>query len=677
MTNNLFKRRRCNIPTIRIPFTNRNISINLKEYPSRITDSRYWPGESSPAFWGETTPKNIGEQLKAYSGWVGDCVSLIAERVASIPLRLYNKNDELVEEHPFYDLFKTFNPDTTEFAGKELISINLDLTGECYVLMLKDRLGIPRELHVMRPDRMALKVEKGIITYYIYKEGMKEIIFPKEDILYFRYPNPIDPLRGASPVQRKAYAYDTDKYNMIYQLNMFKNGAHLKAVLESVANIDEDKAKKILTLFNQTYSGVDNSNKTGILTGGLTYKTTGMSNKDMEFMLLAEWTMRQLASAYHIPPQKLSHPESTNLANMEALDTAWNRECILPRLVRQEQVYNSFLLSLYKEEGLYCKYDNPVPEDKEYELRKRDSNLLHFVITPNEARAEDGYDEVPWGKVPLVPFNIMPLSSSGNVGGNEPEPAPEPEPEKTIIKKEITEEYKENYWKGFIKKVTPLENEFRRGMSKLFQEQENEALRALRKGKAIKKDIDDVLRITHNEREISKFVEFVLPRITEIVSVNGNGALTEIGIDIAFDVTSPLVRKWIKKRCGDLIKDISDTTLDKLKLTLAEGIDAGESIPKLASRISAVYDEAKGYRAERIARTETITASNRGALEGYKQSGVVEKKQWYTALDERTCAECMALHQEIVGLDENFSGGVSAPALHPNCRCTILPIISE
>jgi len=324
---------------------------------------------------------------------------------------------------------------------------------------------------------------------------------------------------------------------------------------------------------------------------------------------------------------------------------------------------------------LYCKYDNPVPEDKDFELRKRDSNLIHFVITPNEARVEDGYDEVPWGKVPLVPFNIMPLSNGGN-GGNEPEP------EKAIVKKEMTEEYKENYWKVFIKKVTPLENEFKRGMSKLFQEQENEALRALRKGKAIIKDIDDVLRVTHNEREISKFVEFVLPRITEIVNINGTDALAEIGVGISFDVTNPEVVKWIKKRTGELIKNkdktgILDVTLDKLRKTLAEGVEAGESIPKLASRISAIYDEAKGSRAIKIARTETITASNQGALQAYKQSNVIEKKEWYTALDERTCDECYALHQEVVELDENFSGGVSAPSLHPNCRCTILPVISE
>jgi len=645
-----------------------NFDVNLTKSSeiSRINDSRYWPNEST-SLYSENTFRNTSEQIKAYQGWVGDCVSLIAERIASIPLKLYNKDDELIDEHPFYDLLNHFNPDTTKFMGKEFISIYQDLTGECYILMLKDRLGIPRELFFRSPEKMTPKVNKGIIENYKYLEGTREITYPREDILYFRYPSPTDPYRGASPVQRKAYAYDTDKYNMIYQLNVFKNGAHLKQILETDANLEPEQAKKILTLFEQTYGGIENVNKTGVLVGGLKLKTIGMSNKDMEFMLLAEWTMRQLASAYHTPPQKLSHPEQTNLANMQALDTAWNRECILPRLIRIAEIFNTFLIPLYKEDGLHCEFDNPVPVDEAFLLKKREIDLKTFVITPNEARVEDGRDEVPWGTVPLVPFNIMPLS--GNGGNGEEESA------KAIIKKELPQEYKDKYWEVFIKRVTPLENNFKRGIIKLFQEQELRALRALRKGKAITKDIDDVLRITHDEREIMKFTEFTLPRITETVEINGTAAMAELGVEISFDVTNPNVVKWIKKRCGNLIKDILDTTKDKLRKTLAEGIEAGESIPKLASRVSAVYDEAKGSRAIKIARTETIAASNQGALQAYDQSGVIEKKEWYCAADERTCDECSAMHKEVVKLHDSFSGGVDSPPLHCNCRCVILPYL--
>ena len=103
---------------VAIPFTNLGMEVNIKTLPGRITDPRYWPDNPSPILWAQDSFKNSAEQLKAYTGWVGDCVSLISQRMASIPLRLYNSKKELIDKHPFYDLMKFFNPDTTEFAGK-------------------------------------------------------------------------------------------------------------------------------------------------------------------------------------------------------------------------------------------------------------------------------------------------------------------------------------------------------------------------------------------------------------------------------------------------------------------------------------------------------------------------------------------------------------------------------
>ena len=655
------------ILNIKIPFTDRTFNISIPKSNNPMNDS-YYDGSYVNIFDTEGK-KNSTEQLKAYQGWVGDCCSLIAERVASIPLRLY-KDGELIEKHIFYDLLQKWNPYTTKFEGKELLQIYLDLTGECYIYMVRNGLGIPQELYFRSPDRMKPVIKNGIIDHYLETDGMKETRYEAKDILFFKYPNPTSPFRGASPVQRKAYAYDTDKYNMIYQLNTFKNGVHLKQVLESEKMMNREQVDKILTQFNQTYGGIEKSNGTGALIGGMKLKDVGVSNKDMEYMLLAEWNMRQLASAYHTPPQKLSHPESTNLANMTALDTSWNRECILPRLTRQEEVLNAFLLPMYKDSGLYCKYDNPVPVDNDFKLKQRESNLKNFVISINEARADDGLDPAEWGEKPLAPFSIAPLDV------NKPIVEPEPEPAKAIIGKEYTEDYKRKYWNNFIKRITPLENNFKRAMIKYFQEQELEVLRALRKNKSITKDVSDALNVPKSKNELEALIEVALPRITEIVKINGTAAFAELGIEGSFDVTNPEVIKFIKKRAGLLIKSIGDTTLEKLKKTLAAGVDIGESIPKLAERISGVFTDAKGYRSTLIARTETIASSNSGALEAYKQSGVVEKKEWLATMDDRVRDEHASMNGEKVGLNEPFSNGEMAPS-SPNCRCTILPVIKK
>ena len=222
---------------IKIPFTKHTFNISIPKSINPLDDG-YYDGSFSNIF-STDGKKNSTEQLKAYTGWVGDCVSLIAERVASIPLQLY-KDGELIEKHPFYDLLQKWNPYTTKFEGKELLQIYLDLTGECYIYMIKDQLGHPQELYFRPPDRIKPVIKDGIIDHYIETNGINETRYEAKDILFFKYPNPTSPFRGASPVQRKAYAYDTDKYNMIYQLNTFKNGVHLKQVLESEKMMNPD-----------------------------------------------------------------------------------------------------------------------------------------------------------------------------------------------------------------------------------------------------------------------------------------------------------------------------------------------------------------------------------------------------------------------------------------------------
>jgi len=50
---------------------------------------------------------------------------------------------------------------------------------------------------------------------------------------------------------------------------------------------------------------------------------------------------------------------------------------------------------------------------------------------------------------------------------------------------------------------------------------------------------------------------------------------------------------WIKADGAELVKEINDTTKEALRVTLAEGIEQCESIPKLRDCISAVFTDVK------------------------------------------------------------------------------------
>ena len=76
-------------------------------------------------------------------------------------------------------------------------------------------------------------------------------------------------------------------------------------------------------------------------------------------------------------------------------------------------------------------------------------------------------------------------------------------------------------------------------------------------------------------------------------------------------------------------------------------------------------------RARVMARTETMYAFNTGLTNEYASHGI-EAVEWLAAYDERVCEQCAPLMGQKFPIDE-------APdcPLHPQCRCTLLPVIPE
>lgn len=124
---------------------------------------------------------------------------------------------------------------------------------------------------------------------------------------------------------------------------------------------------------------------------------------------------------------------------------------------------------------------------------------------------------------------------------------------------------------------------------------------------------------------------------------------------------------------------ITEGTRELLRGDVRQALEEGWSNDKLAAQLAENY----AFSAERamvIARTETQMASQAGALNGYRASGVVDGKQWLTAEDDKVSDECQANGEAgpngdgvLRDWDAAYPSGDVAPPAHPNCRCQILP----
>lgn len=165
---------------------------------------------------------------------------------------------------------------------------------------------------------------------------------------------------------------------------------------------------------------------------------------------------------------------------------------------------------------------------------------------------------------------------------------------------------------------------------------------------------------------VSEFGRFTYNRLKNQKSFN----LLEFG---AISYIQNIVLQRVSK-----INLFSKLILGKI---LTKSFDDGLSIPDTVKQVRGVFGSWSKWRAKRIARTEVVSASNYGSIQGAKQTGLGLKKFWIATFDSRVRKTHKKAHGQTVGMDEKFKVG-KAELDFPgdprglakeviNCRCAI------
>ena len=121
------------------------------------------------------------------------------------------------------------------------------------------------------------------------------------------------------------------------------------------------------------------------------------------------------------------------------------------------------------------------------------------------------------------------------------------------------------------------------------------------------------------------------------------------------------------------IKSIRETRYTDLAGVLARSAADGLGVDETAKAIDAMFGVG-GDWAEMVARTETARAVTAGTLDSYRDAGL-SKVEWLTA--DGGCEICGDFEaMGAVPMDDGF-GDVEGPPAHPNCLCTLLPVVSD
>lgn len=169
------------------------------------------------------------------------------------------------------------------------------------------------------------------------------------------------------------------------------------------------------------------------------------------------------------------------------------------------------------------------------------------------------------------------------------------------------------------------------------------------------------------------------PYLQSMAVIAGNDAMKLVDADDDPYLPSEALRKRIGGNVSKFSQSMVDTDQDHLSSIIAAGIDEGKGVPEISAAIKSDFTEYSAMQATRITRTEVLRSANQSAVDAFKQSGVVEGKQWVIAGAEDECADydgdVVTLEGNFYGADNEFQDG--DPPLHPNCKCIVIPVVEN
>lgn len=125
------------------------------------------------------------------------------------------------------------------------------------------------------------------------------------------------------------------------------------------------------------------------------------------------------------------------------------------------------------------------------------------------------------------------------------------------------------------------------------------------------------------------------------------------------DYFDDYMRRYVEEKTGDRIKTISETTREKMlqivKSTVGKALSEGLSVDEIRDILQQKFANMVDYRAVRIARTEVISASNAGSLQGAISTGIAFKKVWLATKTGHTRKGHLEMMDKSVGVMEQFS----------------------
>lgn len=605
---------------------------------------------------------------------------------------------EKIGSHPLLDILYRPNEHQIKTEFMRILAINLKLSGENFVRMIRAENGDILGLVNIRPDIVDVELkDKGEgpeMIYKVYNNG-ETFEYTNYEIVHIKIADPSNPMRGTgllSPLITRVRA--EDKASKL-QEKVFSNNGQPDGILWAKGLNSKEKTLALKKSLRNTFSGANSDNRIAVISDEAKYQQLSFSQKDLQFIEGMNFLRDDIFMAVGVPKDFVTLEDTGQLSN--GGDRGWNlfiKKTIRPDHELVIDNFNERLIGPNYAEPFLIDFEDLSKEDETMMLKKAEV-LGEKYFTHNEVRSWFGGEPVAGADTLLTEFGKVPVGETALVIENAfaGRPALFKKVEKIEDMKRIKElalkiqkkklltthspEVKDAYWKGMNNITDGNIEKMEKRTAKFFKEQKarvKEKLDELPEGEPLNPSIIfDIVAETENTRKMAMNI------FPNLAVRSGNGGLEPAKqfytkID-DFTIDAELIA-LIEERALLFATQVTGVTYDVILRMVNTGITEGIGRNEIARNIFNAFDDMTRVRAKRIAQTEGTNISNLGLNHAFKQEPLITGKEWISSRDGKVRDEHVANDGQVRGKNESFPNGEAYPAHKSiNCRCVIAPVI--
>jgi HK97 family phage portal protein len=277
----------------------------------------------------------------------------------------------------------------------------------------------------VRPDRMEPVPDRdSYLKGWVYTapDGREKIPLLPHEVIYNKYPNPLDVYGGLGPVQTVLTEVEASRYAGEWNRNYFANSAEPGGVIQVDHNLDDDEFDDLVERWRESHQGVSRAHRIAVLEGGQTWVPNSHSQRDMDFVNLRSDSRDAIREALGMHKVMTGVTDDVNRANAQTGEEVFANWKVVPRLDRWRDVLNFQFLPLFGSTGTDVEFDYiyPLPANREQdnaELTAKSAAALSLI--------QAGYD--PHDVLEVVGLPDMDMAGQG-AGDAPPAEGPEGAP---------------------------------------------------------------------------------------------------------------------------------------------------------------------------------------------------------------------------------------------------------